>query len=156
MWIVEAAGDPDGGVPVGIPTRCRELPTSSRSSYGGLDNQPREPGLQWVPNYSSVEENVEFAKAKFEEDAAEGMMIKMSLRDFKARYGEHRAIAALAVIVEDETVGKKRMIHDATHGVRVNHRIRCRDKIRAPGAKEKKQLLREMMEAKLPGLSDRR
>ena len=61
---------------------------------------------------------------------------------------EHRAIAALAVIVENEAIGKKRMIHDATHGVRVNHRIRCRDKIRAPGAREKKQLLREVMEAK--------
>ena len=65
------------------------------------------------------------------------LMLKMSLRDFKATYGEHRAIAALAVIVEDESVGKKRMIHDATHRVRVNHRIRCRDKIRAPGAREK-------------------
>ena len=41
-------------------------------------------------------------------------MLTMSLRDFKARYGGHRAIAALAVIVEDESVGKKRMIHDAT------------------------------------------
>ena len=50
--------------------------------------------------------------------------------------------------MEDESVGKKRMIHDATHGVRVNHCIRCRDKIRAPGAREKKQLLREMMEAR--------
>ena len=50
-------------------------------------------------------------------------MLKMFLRDFKAKYGEHRAIAALAVIVEDESVGKKRMIHDATIGVRVNHRI---------------------------------
>ena len=98
-----------------------------------------------------MEEHTDFARAKFEEDIAEGMMIKMSLRDFKARYGEHWAIAALslAVIVEDEAVGKKRMIHDATHCVRVNHRIRCRDKIRAaPGASEKKQLLREMMEAK--------
>ena len=80
--------------------------------------------------------------------AAEGLLLKMSLRDFKAKYGEHRAIAALAVIVEDEAIGKKRMIHDAIHGVRVNHRIRCRDKIRAPGAREKKQLLREMMEAR--------
>ena len=52
------------------------------------------------------------------------------------------------MIVEDELVGKKRMIHDASHGVRVNNRIRCRDKIRAPGAREKKQLLREMMEAR--------
>ena len=91
---------------------------------------------------------MEFAKAKFEEDIAEGLMLKMSLRDFKAKYGEHRAIAALAVIVEDESAGKKRMIHDATHEVRVNHRICCRDKIRAPGAREKKQLLREMMEAR--------
>ena len=31
-----------------------------------------------------------------------------------------------------------------THGARVNHRIRCRDKIRAPGAWEKKQVLRQM------------
>ena len=82
---------------------------------------------------------MEFARAKFEEDIA---------RDFKTKYGEHRATAALAVIVEDESVGRKRMIHDATRGVRVNHRIRCRDKIRAPGAREKKQLLREMMEAR--------
>ena len=28
----------------------------------------------------------------------------------------------------------------------MNHRIRCRDKLRAPGTREKKQLLLEMME----------
>ena len=72
----------------------------------------------------------EFVRAKFEEDVQEGLMEKMSRREFKQRYGEHRAIAALAVIVEDEASGKKRVIHD---GVRVNHRIRCRDKLRAPG-----------------------
>ena len=63
-------------------------------------------------------------------------MIKMSLRDFKARCGEHRAIAALAVTVDDEAIGKKRMIHDASHEVRG---MRCRDK---------SKLLQEMMEAK--------
>ena len=94
------------------------------------------------PNYSSVEGCREFAREKFEEDVAEGLMAKMTLGEFKARYGEHRAVAALAVIVEDEATGKMRMIHDATHGVRVNHRIKCRDKIRSPGAREKKQLLR--------------
>ena len=52
--------------------------------------------------------------------------------------------SALAVIVEDEATDKKRIIHDATHGVRVNHRIKCRDKLRSPdGAGEKKHLLRE-------------
>ena len=86
---------------------------------------------------------MKFAKAKFEEDAAEGLMAKMSLGEFKERYGEHSAIAALAVIVEDEANDKKRIIHDATHGVQVNHRIKCRDKLCSPGAQEKKHLLRE-------------
>ena len=83
-------------------------------------------------------------RAKFEEDVQEDLMEKMTLGEFKARFGENRAIASLAVIVEDEEKDKKRIIHDATHGVRVNHRIRCRDKIRAPGAREKKQILREL------------
>ncbi|CAE7742964.1 HCBT2 [Symbiodinium necroappetens] len=89
------------------------------------------PGLAWVPNYAFVEEHP---------------MAKMTLREFKERYGENRAIASLAVIVEDELKDKKPIIHDATHGVRVNHSIKCRDKIRAPGAREKKQLLREMID----------
>ena len=38
--------------------------------------------------------------------------------------GEHSAIAGLAVIVEGEANDKKRIIHDATHEVRVNHRIK--------------------------------
>ena len=73
-------------------------------------------------------------------------MERMSMETFRHRYGDNSAIAALAVTVEDEEIGKKRLIHDATHGVRVNHRIRCRDKLRAPGAREKQQLLLEMME----------
>ena len=48
-------------------------------------------------------------------------MEKMSSETFKERFvGENTAIAALAVIVEDEEKDKKRLIHDATHdGVRV-------------------------------------
>ena len=73
-------------------------------------------------------------------------MTKMSLGEFKEHYSEHSAIAALAVIVEDEANDKKRIIHDATHGVRVNHRIKCNDKLCSPGAREKKHLLREHQE----------
>ena len=71
-------------------------------------------------------------------------MERVILGEFKARFGENRVIAALAVIVEDEEKDKKRIIHYATHGVKVNNRIKCRDKIRAPGAGEKKQILREL------------
>ncbi|CAE7909221.1 unnamed protein product, partial [Symbiodinium sp. KB8] len=76
--------------------------------------------LAWVPNYSSVSERKEFVRARFDEGG-----------EFKKRFGEDRTIAAPAVIVEDEEKDKKRIIRDATHGVKVNNRIKCRDKIRA-------------------------
>ena len=56
------------------------------------------------------------------------MMEKVILGEFKARYGEQQAIAALALIVQDEMIGKKRMIHDATRRVGVNYKMRCRTK----------------------------
>ena len=39
-----------------------------------LENVAWEASLAWVPNYGSVEEHREFAKAKFEEDVEEGLM----------------------------------------------------------------------------------
>ena len=53
-------------------------------------------------------------------------MEKMSPEIFRDHFGENTAIAALAVIVEAEEKDKKRLTHDATHGVRVNRRIKCR------------------------------
>lgn len=45
--------------------------------------------------------------------------------------------------MEEETTGKKRVIHDAAHDVGVNNRIRCREKVRMPGPREKRALLEE-------------
>ena len=144
--LLQAADDPDRdfllqaekGLPVGILHPLPRTPhVFEEQTKWPLDREPWEPGPVWVPNYGSTQDHRDFAKDKFEEEVREGMMeIKMSMEAFVDRYGENRAIAALAVIVEDEDKGKKRLIHDATHGVRVNHRIRCRDKIRAPGARE--------------------
>ena len=67
----------------------------------------------------------------------------MTEAEFVEKYGRDRAVAALAVLLEDETTGKKRVIHDATHGVGVNNRIRCQDKVRMPGPREKRALLEE-------------
>ena len=62
-------------------------------------------------------------------------------------------MAALAVLVEDELTGKRRVIHDGAHSVKVNHRIRCRDKVRMPGPREKRALLEEYEEEHLTVLS---
>ena len=72
----------------------------------------------------------------------------MSRPEFEQRFGEERAVAALAVLVEDEITGKRRVIHDGSHGVRVNHRIRCQDKLRMPGGREKRFLLNRFRRAR--------
>ena len=147
-WLeAQDLGEPglaEEGLPVGILDPLPRTPhVFEEQLKWPLENSPWEASLAWVPNYSSVEEHADFARDKFEEDVREGLMAKMTMGESLERYGEHTAIAALAVIVEDEELDKKRIIHDATHGVRVNHRIKCRDKLRSPGAREKKHLLRE-------------
>ena len=119
-----------------------------------------EPGLGggWIlefkkVNYPSAEEHLSHLRSHLEQEVSEGLMEKLQEEDFERVFGEHRAVAALAVLVEDETVGKKRVIHDATHGVCVNHRIRCRDKVRMPGPREKRTLLEEFHEKREAVLS---
>ncbi len=121
--ILQAADDPDRdfllqaetGLPVGILEPLPRTPhVFEPQEKWPLENVPWEPELAWVPNYSSTREHLEFARAKFEEEIEEGLMEKMSLETFRERFGEHSAIAALAVIVEDEENDKKRIIHDAS------------------------------------------
>ncbi|CAE7794108.1 unnamed protein product [Symbiodinium sp. CCMP2456] len=138
----QAPGDPDRellrqaeeGLPVGVLDPLPRTPrVFEKQLKWPLENAPWEASLAWVPNYSSVAESLRPSSRGHRRGA---IMTKMSLKDFLDHYGVHTAIAALAVIVEDEAKDKKRVIHDATHGVRVNHRI-----------KEKKHLLREHEEA---------
>ena len=66
-------------------------PKNEEQTSWRLDDAPWEPALAWVPNYISVGDHKEF----------EGLMDKMTLGEFKARFGEDRG-SSLAVIVEDE------------------------------------------------------
>lgn len=109
---------------------------------GGLQNLGLE---EWVldrENYPSGGERKEHLRAHLESEVAEGLMEKMPEEEFIRTYGSHRAIASLAVLVEDVESGKKRVVHDGTHGIGVNNRIRCVDKVRMPSAREKRTLLR--------------
>ena len=120
--LLKEAGDPDWefleraeeGLPVGV-----------------LEPLPRTPSV--------FEEQV---KWNLEEDPLQPHRLeKANYPSAVKEFGENRAIAALAVLVEDPVVGKKRVIHDGSHDVQVNHRIKTRDKIRMPGAREKRYVL---------------
>ena len=81
------------------------------------------------------------AREEFEEDVTEGLMAKMTLREFKERYGANRAVASLAVIVEDELNFKRQETHhprryprgagEPPHQVRGEHGWFCRARISA-------------------------
>lgn len=93
-------------------------------------------------NYVSLELYKDRVESLFEEEAAEGMMEKVSNEEFYRRFGNDTAISALAVIEEKQGL-KIRVLHDGTNDVRINNRIRCRDKLRMPGIPEKHVQYRE-------------
>ncbi|CAE8738786.1 unnamed protein product, partial [Polarella glacialis] len=105
-----------------------------------LDLDSEAMGAEMALNYSSVDKHKDYVYKFFDEEALEGLMRKMSRAEFDKKYQGKSAIAALAVLF-NEVTGKMRIIHDATNKVRVNSRIKCLDKQRMPGAKEKFYIL---------------
>ena len=148
--ILKAANDPDylfldemetTGVTVGVLEPMPRTPAAfEEQTTWRLEDDPFAIPLQESANYSSVAEHAEWVRQHLEEEVREGLMEKIAVKDLENRYGKNVAIASLAVIY-DPISEKRRLVHDATHKVRVNHRIRCRDKLRMPGPREKFYLL---------------
>ena len=86
----------------------------------------------------------EKGKALFREEAALGWMIEIPEAEARARYGDRLAIAALGVVEERDKI---RVVHDGSHKVHVNHRIRVKDQVRCPGAGELRTLILERVAA---------
>ena len=96
--ILQAADDPDRdfllqaeiGLPVGILEPLPRTPhVFELQEKWPLENTPWEPALAWVPNYGSTRNDLDFAKAKFDEEIEEGLMEKMSPKTFRERFGEN-------------------------------------------------------------------
>ena len=149
--VLEKAGDSDfeflkeaeTGLPLGIKHPLPRTPQSfERQTEWALQDDPTMEYAMARPNYPSAAEHEQHLRDHLEAEVKEGLMEKMTTSEFERKFGQDRAIASLAVLVEDEISGKKRVIHDGTHGIRVNHRIKSLDKLRMPGGREKKYLLR--------------
>ena len=105
-----------------------------------LTEDPLLEGIKEAENYGSLEEHLEVVEAQFKQEEKEGFMLEISDEELRKRYGTNFAISPLAVLVENPE--KIRVIHDGTHKTRINHRIKCVDKLRAPGVREKHVQLR--------------
>ena len=132
----------ESGFPVGVINPLPRTPhIYEEQTSWRLEDDPHMLEEVWRSNYQSVEQHVDFVREHFNEECAEGLMECLTLDEAKALYGDRIAVSSLAVLVEDQHQGKRRVIHDATHGTKVNNRIKCRDKVRSPSAREKQYLL---------------
>ena len=130
----------------GLLRKPRTRASFERQVKWALDDDPSQVPLMEKKNYPSAEEHGDHLRSHLEAEVEEGLVQRMTREEFEKEFGENRAISALAVLVEDEALGKKRVIHDGSHDVRVNHRIRPLDKIRMPGAREKRYILMQLRE----------
>ena len=156
--LLRDASDPDWrvflegieGFPVGVKNplpRTRDV--FEPQTKWKLEMGPLDVAKSWKANYESAEENLSFVREHFDTEVAEGLMTVMGEKDFWARYGREAAISAIAVIVEEGPPVKRRVVHDASHDVPLSHRIRCLDKVRAPGAREKRLILRKLRDERM-------
>ena len=148
--LLRAAGDPDwaffddlvDGVALGVDETMPRTPAVFEEKAAWKlapwdeDNETHE-----NPNYASVSEHAEAVEALFREEAAMGWMEERTDEAAKAEFGDRLFVAALAVVVEPN---KLRVVHDGSHVVQVNNRIRPRDQIRSPGAGELRTRLRAL------------
>ena len=148
--LLDRAGDPDHrfllegatGFPVGVIKPLPRTPHMyEEQTSWKLEDDPYMKSEVWRDNYESVGDHEDFVRQQFEDECSEGLMEKLTLDQAKQRFGDRIAISSLAVLVEEAHGNKRRVIHDATHGTKINNRIKCRDKQRSPGAREKRYLL---------------
>ena len=67
-------------------------------------------------------------------------MVEMSDEEALKKYGNDLYLAGFGVVEEKDKV---RIVHDGTHGVGVNNRIKVRDQVKSPTAGEIRSLMRE-------------
>ena len=146
--VLRAYGDPDwrfpqtliGGVPIGVDEELPRTPAVYEAKVkwalgDDFDNPERDRS-----NYKSMLGLEEKVQALFKEEEALGWMEEFTEEDARKRFGDRLYVSSLAVIDE---ITKVRVVHDATHGVALNHRIKVRDQVRYPSAGEVKTILEE-------------
>ena len=146
--LLRVFGDPDwafvGGLGEGVPLGVdEELPRTpgvfeEKGKWRLADDVG--PGVDTTDNYQSVAPHVDKVRELFREEAALGWMVELPEAEARAVYKDRLAIAALGVVEERDKI---RVVHDGSHRVHVNHRIRVKDQVRCPGAGELRALIQE-------------
>eukprot|EP00435_Cladocopium_sp_Y103_P023419 s974_g5.t1 len=149
-------GDPDAeaflakeggfraGVPIGVDGDMPRVPEVF---------EPKEKWKKYEPipwpcdkeNYTSAKDNATAVQLQFRKEEALGAMKEVEEEEARKQFGESLKIAALAALEKSDN--SFRVVHDATHNVGVNSRIKVQDQLRYPGPSEIKAALEVMSPA---------
>jgi hypothetical protein len=138
------------GTPVGIGVKMPRTPAvyERKVRWRKYDQEMDGEPPHSKHNYVSAKDHLDEIEQQFREEEKLKMMKEIPVEEGRRRYGSELLVAAIGAIEKsDESF---RVIHDATHGVKINPRIRQRDQVRSPGLAEANTIMRQ---ARKQGLS---
>ena len=97
-------------------------------------------------NYSSAVESMAKVREQVEEDVRKGFIKRMSRSEAELEYEGRLAVAALGAVPKALDSDEVRVVHDGSHSVDVNHRIRVLDRIRNPLVDDAEAIIRQVKE----------
>ncbi|CAE7391700.1 unnamed protein product, partial [Symbiodinium sp. CCMP2456] len=141
---LEVLGDPDFRILDHGTESFAEGVFSQRTTFRKLDESEYDPSML---NYRSAELNAEQLEAKFREDESAGLMLCTTEAEAKRTYGEDAVlIAAMGAVTKAN--GDVRPLHDGTHGINLNNKIRILDKLQVPGPEDLQEVASRVKESK--------
>ena len=151
-WIFLAAGRHSAakGVKLGADEKLPRVPAvfEKKTTWRRYEEEDRCGESSWKENYKSASENAKGIRKQFEEEESLGMLVRVSRADAEAEWGDKLAIAGLAAIAKGED--SWRVIHDGTHAVKVNPKIKVRDLVRYPSVAEQRRILEDTRDRPSP------
>ena len=108
--------------------------------YRPREKEPSYDESEWMPEVGNYFRGDEMAAEKileeqFREEEKAGRMFPLSEKEAARRYPD-RALRVAAQGILEKPDGGHRIIHDATHGVRLNNEIVILDRLENPGPRE--------------------
>ena len=131
------------GVRIGFESKAPRVPAvfERKMRWRRYEEEGAEWGLD-RENYLSAKTHAAEVQSQFQEEEKLGAMVEMDVSEAKARYGNRLAVASLGAI--EKKNGTYRVVHDGTHGIGINPRIKVRDQLKSPGAGDVRAVLQEM------------
>ena len=148
QWALLRLDDPDAeileqyriGVPLGDDIKLpRARAVFERKTSWRIKHDFITEGSKENANYSSAKEHYQVLEKEFAEQSDAGMMFQMSKQDALKEFGNDLYIAPLAVI--EEKPDQFRVLHDGSHKIRRNQRIKIRDQVALPMIDDDKALM---------------